>query len=199
MRGLASFNRTVEPAERTFTSTTIDPDAMTRLRIRDAVPADRDLIAHWMLAMAWETEHKRLDEPTVHAGVGAGLADPAKARYFIAMREADTAGHETIAVPAGTLMLTREWSDWRNGEWWWIQSVYVDPEQRRQGVYDALHSHVAALAQATPEVVGLRLYVERGNETAQRTYRGQGMSDAGYELFEQEFAGRGASGRDAVD
>lgn len=163
---------------------------MTRLRIRDAAPADCDLIAQWMIAMAWETEHKRLDPPTVHAGVAAGLGDPAKARYFVAMREADTAGRETIAVPAGTLMLTREWSDWRNGEWWWIQSVYVDPEHRRQGVYDALHSHVAALAQATPDAIGLRLYVERGNAAAQRTYQAQGMVDAGYDLFEQEFSPR---------
>ncbi|ALN60386.1 acetyltransferase (GNAT) family [Lysobacter enzymogenes] len=168
---------------------------MTHLRIRDAAPADCDLIAQWMLAMAWETEQKRLDPATVHAGVGAGLADPAKARYFVAMREAQTAGHETIAVPAGTLMLTREWSDWRNGEWWWIQSVYVAAEHRRQGVYDALHSHVAALAQATPDVVGLRLYVERGNAAAQRTYRAQGMVDAGYDLFEQEFgAGERSAG-----
>ncbi|MEI2457118.1 MULTISPECIES: GNAT family N-acetyltransferase [Lysobacter] len=158
---------------------------MSRLRIRDAVAADRDLIADWMVAMAWETEHKRLDPPTVQAGVGAGLADPAKARYFVAMREAEVAGHETIAVPAGTLMLTREWSDWRNGDWWWIQSVYVAAEHRRQGVYQALHSHVAALARATPGVVGLRLYVERGNAAAQRTYRAMGMDDAGYDIYEQ--------------
>jgi len=158
---------------------------MSRLRIRDAVAADRDLIAQWMIAMAWETERKRLDPDTVHAGVAAGLADPAKARYFVAMREAEVAGRETIAVPAGTLMLTREWSDWRNGDWWWIQSVYVAEEHRRQGVYQALHSHVAALAQATPGVVGLRLYVERGNAAAQRTYRAMGMDDAGYDIYEQ--------------
>jgi GNAT superfamily N-acetyltransferase len=160
---------------------------MTRLRIRDAVPTDRDLIAEWMIAMAWETEHKRLDPPTVHAGVEAGLADRAKARYFVAMREADVAGGETIAVPAGTLMFTHEWSDWRNGDWWWIQSVYVAPEHRRQGVYNTLHSHVAALAQATPGVAGLRLYVERANTSAQKTYGALGMCDAGYLIFEDEF------------
>lgn len=160
---------------------------MTHLRIRDAVPADRDLIAEWMIAMAWETEHKRLDPETVRAGVGNGLADAARARYFIAMREASVAGQETIAIPVGTLMLTREWSDWRNGDWWWIQSVYVAAEHRRQGVYQALHGHVAALAKAAPQVIGLRLYVERANTHAQRTYQALGMQDAGYHLFETEF------------
>lgn len=160
---------------------------MTRLRIRDAEPADRDLIADWMIAMAWETEHKRLDPDTVRAGVQAGLADPAKARYFVAMREVEVAGRETIAAAAGTLMFTHEWSDWRNGDWWWIQSVYVAPEHRRQGVYQAMHQHVAALARATPDVIGLRLYVERANTAAQSTYRALAMDDAGYAIFETEF------------
>ncbi|MFD0319539.1 GNAT family N-acetyltransferase [Lysobacter gummosus] len=160
---------------------------MTRLRIRDAVPTDRDLIAEWMIAMALETEHKHLDPPTVHAGVEAGLADRAKARYFVAMREADVAGGETIAVPAGTLMFTHEWSDWRNGDWWWIQSVYVAPEHRRQGVYNALHGHVAALAHATKGVIGLRLYVERENIAAHSTYRSQGMGESCYAIYETEF------------
>ena len=160
---------------------------MTRLRIRDAEPTDRDLIADWMIAMAWETEQKRLDPDTVRAGVEAGLADAAKARYFVAMREVEVAGRETIAVAAGTLMFTHEWSDWRNGDWWWIQSVYVAPEHRRQGVYQAMHGHVATLAQATPGVIGLRLYVERANTTAQSTYRALAMDDAGYAIFETEF------------
>ena len=160
---------------------------MTRLRIRDAEPADRDLIADWMIAMAWETEQKRLDPGTVRAGVEAGLADAAKARYFVAMREVEVAGRETIAVAAGTLMFTHEWSDWRNGDWWWIQSVYVAPEHRRQGVYQAMHKHVAALARATPDVIGLRLYVERANTAAQSTYRALAMDDAGYAIFETEF------------
>lgn len=162
---------------------------MTHLRIRDAVPADRDLIAEWMIAMAWETEHKRLDPDTVRAGVAAGLADAAKARYFVAMREAEVAGNETIAVPAGTLMCTREWSDWRNGDWWWIQSVYVAPEHRRQGVYNGLYNHISMLAKATPEVIGLRLYVEHENIVARNTYFALGMRDAGYAILECEFDG----------
>ena len=157
-------------------------------RIREAVPADAALAAQWNAAMALETEHKALDRDRVEAGVAAGIADPAAARYFIAMDDAAVAGRETLGIPVGMLMLTREWSDWRNGEWWWIQSVYVPPEHRRRGVYAALHRHVEALARATPGVVGLRLYVERGNARAQGTYASLGMVDAGYAVFEREFS-----------
>lgn len=158
------------------------------LRIRNAHANDRDLLAQWASAMAWETEHKRLDPATIEAGIEAAIADPAKARYFIAMSEVALAGRETIATAAGTLMLTREWSDWRNGDWWWIQSVYVPAEHRRQGVFAALYRHVEQLARQTPGVVGLRLYVERDNADAQRTYQAMGMVDAGYAIFEAEFA-----------
>ncbi|MBB1061731.1 GNAT family N-acetyltransferase [Marilutibacter spongiae] len=157
------------------------------LRIRDAQAADAALLAEWASAMARETEHKRLDADTVLAGVRAGIADPARARYLVAMRDAPLAGNELVSVPVGTLMLTREWSDWRNGEWWWIQSVYVPPAHRRQGVFAALYRHVERQARDTSGVVGLRLYVERDNENAQRTYRALGMDDAGYRIFEVEF------------
>ena len=157
------------------------------LRIREAVANDTALLVGWAGAMAWETEHKRLEADTLHAGIAAGIADPARARYFIAMQDAAMAGHETVGIPVGTLMLTREWSDWRNGDWWWIQSVYVAPAHRRLGVYAALHRHVEALARATPGVVGLRLYVEKANANAQRTYAMLGMVDAGYAMYETEF------------
>ncbi|MDN5780474.1 MAG: GNAT family N-acetyltransferase [Luteimonas sp.] len=149
---------------------------MTSYTIREAVAGDRDWLADCAIAMALETEHKRLDLGTVRMGVDAGIADPAKARYFIAF--------DGNGAPAGTLMLTREWSDWRNGDWWWIQSVYVVPAQRRQGVFAALYRHVAALARATPGVAGLRLYVERGNDNARDTYTALGMIDAGYDILE---------------
>jgi len=145
-------------------------------RIREATPADRDWLADCAVAMALETEHKRLDPGVVRDGVAAGIADPAKARYFVAV-DAD-------GTRAGTLMLTREWSDWRNGDWWWIQSVYVVPAQRRRGVFAALYRHAEALARGAPGVIGLRLYVERGNEAARRTYAALGMVDAGYDILE---------------
>lgn len=157
------------------------------IRIRDAQPADCDWLADCNSAMALETEHKQLDHDTVRAGVAAGLDDPTKARYFVAMCDATTAGRETLGVAVGTLMLTREWSDWRNGDWWWIQSVYVAPEHRRGGVFAALYRHVEQAARTTPGVIGLRLYVEKANANAQRTYASLGMVDAGYAIYEQAF------------
>lgn len=157
------------------------------LRIRHAQVADADLLAQWAQAMALETEHKQLGDETVRAGVLAGIADPAKARYFVAMHDTATAGRETVGIAVGTLMLTSEWSDWRNGDWWWIQSVYVPPAHRRGGVFAALYRHVEMLARETPGVVGLRLYVEKANAAAQRTYAALGMVDAGYAIYEQEF------------
>ena len=160
---------------------------MGGLRIRDAEAADAPLLAEWAAAMAWETEGKRLDPATVALGVSNALADPLRARYFIAMRQAEVAGRETLALPVGTLMLTDEWSDWRNGWWWWIQSVYVDPGHRRQGVFAALYRHVREQALAVPDVLGLRLYVEQDNDAAMRTYEALGMRDAGYRLLAEMF------------
>lgn len=150
--------------------------------IRAARPDDAALLAQWAIAMAWETEHKRLDPDTVHRGVRAAFEQPARGLYFIAECVVDG-----VAIPVGTLMITYEWSDWRCGDWWWIQSVYVAPEHRRRGVYRALYDHVHALAVARPGVCGLRLYVERDNANAQRTYESLGMRDAGYAMYEDEF------------
>ena len=159
------------------------------IMIRAAGINDVERLAAWAMAMALETEHKQLALDTVRAGVRAVLDAPARGCYFIAERYASNADGAT-RESVGTLMLTHEWSDWRNGNWWWIQSVYVDPTHRRNGVYRALYDHVHALAQATPDVCGLRLYVERANANAQRTYESLGMRDAGYAMYEAEFARR---------
>ncbi len=145
------------------------------LHVRLADMRDAGLLAAWAQAMAMETEHKHLDGDTVLKGVQAGIADPKLARYFIAM-----SGDKS----AGTLMLTTEWSDWRNGDWWWIQSVYVHPDFRRQGVFQKLYRHVKEMAEQTPGVCGLRLYVEHENRNAQKTYESLGMEDAGYRMME---------------
>ena len=143
--------------------------------IRAANVYDVPQLRDWACAMALETEHKVLDPRTVDQGIRAVIDQPRRGAYFVAER-----GGQAV----GTLMLTYEWSDWRNGDWWWIQSVYVAPEHRRQGVYAALYAHVLAGAKADPAVCGLRLYVERDNATAQRTYESLGMVDAGYRMYE---------------
>lgn len=154
------------------------------LRVRDAVPTDAERLAQWACTMARETEDLELDPNIVLAGVTQGIADPAKAHYIVAVHEVQVAGGEVIAEPVGMLMTTTEWSDWRCGHWWWIQSVYVTPAHRRAGVFRALYAHVRALATARRDVIGLRLYVERENSDAMATYTALGMQDAGYRIFE---------------
>jgi GNAT superfamily N-acetyltransferase len=149
--------------------------AVDSIRVRPALREDVSLMARWAEAMALETEDKPLDPDTVARGIQLALDDPERGRYFIA---------EIGGEPAGTLMLTTEWSDWRCGWWWWIQSVYVETQFRRRGVYRALHGYVFTLAQADPEVRGLRLYVERDNSNACRTYEFLGMHDSGYRMYE---------------
>ena len=148
---------------------------MPDIVIRNATAADIERMAGWAVAMAWETEQKKLDPDTVRKGIRAVFDQPGRGRYFIAERQGEA---------AGTLMLTYEWSDWRNGDWWWIQSVYVAPEHRRQGVYAALYAYVKQAAEARADVCGLRLYVEHHNANAQRTYESLGMVDAGYKMYE---------------
>lgn len=145
------------------------------IQVRPARTDDLSLMARWAEEMALETEDKRLDYATVSRGIRMGFDDPERGRYFIA---------ETGGQPVGTLMLTFEWSDWRCAWWWWIQSVYIHPEHRRRGVYRSLHAHVLSLARAQPDVCGLRLYVDRSNIAAQRTYELLGMADAGYRMYE---------------
>ena len=147
-------------------------------RVRRAELADLDTLAGFNAAMAQETEGKPLDEETLKAGVLAALKDPARGFYLLAEVEGRTAGQ---------LLITTEWSDWRNGWFWWIQSVYVAPEFRRQGVYRALEGQVRREALAAGNVCGLRLYVERSNRVAQQVYVNLGMAHSHYDLYEIEF------------
>lgn len=148
------------------------------LEIRDARPEDAGAIADNNAAMAVETEGRALDRDLLDPGVAALLADPAKGRYWVA--EAD-------GRIVGQIMITREWSDWRNGTMWWIQSVYVLPDYRRRGVFAALYRHVESLARAADDVCGLRLYVDRDNRRAQQTYLALGMTHPGYQVMETDF------------
>jgi GNAT superfamily N-acetyltransferase len=149
----------------------------TTLSIAPALLDDHDFLVAANLAMAWETEARRLPAERLAAGVLAALTDPARGRYLIARDQ----GRQV-----GCLLVTYEWSDWRNAMFWWIQSVYVVPEARRGGVFRALYR--ATEAQAQDEgACGLRLYVEHANETAQRTYRELGMAPCHYHMYERSF------------
>ena len=146
------------------------------ITVRDATRADVDTLARFNQCLAEETEDKTLDAETVRRGVEAVFDDPDRGFYLVAEREGRI---------AGSLMVTSEWSDWRNGAFWWIQSVYVRPEARRTGVYTALHRDVRRRAREKKEVCGLRLYVERGNESARETYERLGMTETSYRLYEE--------------
>jgi ribosomal protein S18 acetylase RimI-like enzyme len=148
---------------------------MNKLTLREATLADADLITEFNCRLAWETEQKPLDRQTVSAGVRGLLSDCSRGRYFLALYDGKVVGQ---------LMHTREWSDWRNGDIWWLQSVYVDSEYRARGVFRALFEHIARLARETSGVVGLRLYVEHENHAAQNVYRKLGMSEGGYQVME---------------
>jgi GNAT superfamily N-acetyltransferase len=145
------------------------------LAIRKAELRDAQIIAEYNRRMAWETEAKRLDGEVLLAGVTALLQDANKGVYYLACNDEELVGQ---------LMLTREWSDWRNGWWWWLQSVYVRAESRRQGVFQALYAQVVAAARAEPDVLGLRLYVEEHNLPAQATYTKLGMMRMPYIVYD---------------
>ena len=144
------------------------------MRIRLATLADAAVLLEFNAAMALETEGKDLLPEVIDAGVRGLLDNPVAGFYVLA---------ETERVIAA-LMITKEWSDWRNGSFWWIQSVYVRPEARRQGVYRRLYRHVQEMAAKDPQVCGFRLYVERENRAAQATYAALGMKETRYLVFE---------------
>jgi ribosomal protein S18 acetylase RimI-like enzyme len=146
------------------------------MRIRLARRADAQAIVEFNAAMALETEGKRLLPEVIGAGVRSLLRSPQAGFYVVA---------ETKAQVVGALMITKEWSDWRNGTFWWIQSVYVRPEFRRRGVYRRLYRHIQRLARKDRRVCGFRLYVERENRRAQKTYRSLGMEKTRYLVFEE--------------
>jgi GNAT superfamily N-acetyltransferase len=151
---------------------------MISINIRRATERDIARLVEFNAAMALETEHKALAEDVLRAGVARVLAEGARGFYLVA---------ECDGAVAGCLMITYEWSDWRNGDWWWLQSVYIAPAFRRRGLFRALHAEVERAARATEGVVGLRLYVERENRRAQTTYAALGMREADYAMWEHEF------------
>ncbi len=152
-------------------------NAAAAIAIRDATSADLAFLVSSARAMALETEAKPLAEAVVTAGVAGLLARADRGFYLVA---------EQARRSVGTLMVTYEWSDWRNGDFWWIQSVYVTADARRGGVFRALYAETARRARAAG-AVGLRLYVEQDNARAQATYAALGMQRTHYALYETLF------------
>ena len=148
---------------------------MATILYRQAVPADAPVIVEFQLAMARETEDLALDLATCTRGVAAVFADEAKGRYFVA---------ELDGQVVASLLITYEWSDWRNGVVWWIQSVYVRPAARGQRVYAGLYEHVKQFVAADPHIRGIRLYVDKRNARAQTVYTRLGMDGEHYQVFE---------------
>ena len=148
------------------------------IRIRRATLADAERIVELNAAIAQETENLELDRQRLRLGVEAVLRDPAKGFYTVA---------EVDGQVVGQMMVTFEWSDWRNATFWWLQSVYVQPEYRRQGIYRRLYQHVLDEAKARKDVCGVRLYVSKENVAAQQVYERLGLKKGLYDMRELDF------------
>lgn len=146
--------------------------------IREARPEDVPVLAEFNRAMAAETEAKQLDLEVLSRGIRRLIDEPQHGFYRVAELQQDV---------VGAVMVTFEWSDWRDGQFWWLQSVYVKPASRRLGVFRQLYQSVRQDAESLTHVCGLRLYVERDNSRAMETYRSLGMKQTPYQLFEVEF------------
>ena len=144
--------------------------------IRIGEPRDIEIIADFNQAMALETENKILEKNTIQRGVLRLINNPALGFYLVG--GIDTHVH-------GSLMITYEWTDWRDGLFWWIQSVYVEPAYRRKGLFRALYNHVWKIALKNEDVRGIRLYVEKDNTSARKTYELLRMKETPYRLYER--------------
>jgi GNAT superfamily N-acetyltransferase len=153
---------------------------MPNITVRVATASDIDAIIHYNQRLAEETEGKTLDPAVISAGVHRGFRSPEMCRYFVA--EAD-------GRVVGTTMITYELTDWRDGVIWWLQSVFIEPDYRRHGVFRAIYRHIEAMARAHPDVRALRLYVHHDNARAMKTYESLGMEKAEYELYERDWSG----------
>lgn len=148
------------------------------LKLRAAERSDIEIIARYNQAMALETESRHLDDQVLQAGVAAVFDEEGRGFYRVA-----ESGGQVVACA----LVTYEWSDWRNGTWWWLQSVYVEPGHRGRGVFGRLYRQLREEARATPGVCGLRLYVERDNASAQAVYAALGMEQEPYRMFHEQF------------
>ena len=148
-----------------------------KITIREATREDTESIVRFQEGMALETEGKVLDESLLRNGITAIFDSTQKGFYLVA---------EVGSVVVGSLLITYEWSDWRNATFWWIQSVFVDANWRRKGVYRSMYDYVVNVAKSRKDICGIRLYVERTNTIAQETYKDLGMTHSHYDLYETD-------------
>jgi ribosomal protein S18 acetylase RimI-like enzyme len=146
------------------------------LTITRGKASDIDAIVRFQADMAMESEGTRLDTETLTKGVTAAISDEGKGIYLVARAN---------GTPIGSLMLTREWSDWNNQWYWWIQSVYVMPEYRNQGIYRAMYATLKDMARENG-VSQIRLYADKSNVSAQYVYKRLGMHESHYLMFEEK-------------
>jgi len=144
------------------------------ITIRKALPADASIIIDFQQKMAWETEKISLIPEIIIKGVDAVFTNPSFGQYWVAEEKGDV---------VASLLITYEWSDWRNTNVWWLQSIYVLPAFRRTGIFRSMYSHIRNEADKQG-VVGLRLYVESNNSRAQNTYESLGMKSDHYKMYE---------------
>lgn len=156
--------------------------------IRPATSQDVPTIVNFNLALANETEDHPLDHDTVARGVTRGLQQGDEVQYILAVLDSDASKDHSEDKIVGQLMLTREWSDWRDGWVAWIQSVYVHQDHRGKGVFRSLLDHASEICQSQEDIVGLRLYVETSNQVAQNVYDKSGFTDPKYKVLEQMFS-----------
>ncbi len=161
------------------------------IKIVKASREDIQTIVDFQLKMALETEELELDPVTLNQGVAAVIDDSSKASYYIAKvidYNSDSKSVQTpqgaVEVAAGMLMITLEWSDWRNGWVWWIQSVYVEKEFRKYGVFKQLYNHIKSIVESSENIKGIRLYVDKRNTRAQKVYESLGMTGEHYSTYE---------------
>ncbi|MFY9534067.1 GNAT family N-acetyltransferase [Clostridium sp.] len=147
------------------------------MNIRKAKLEDLDVIVEYNYNLAYETEDKELDKAILTKGVKKIIEDENKGVYHVC---------EIDGKVVGQIMYTYEWSDWRNGTFIWVQSVYVDKEHRGKGAFKALYNKIKEICDSSNEYVGIRLYVEKENYTAQKTYRSLGMEECNYFMYEYE-------------
>jgi GNAT superfamily N-acetyltransferase len=155
-----------------------------QLNVRPATPEDVETLTEFGLAMAWETERRALDRSRLRQGIQSVIEQSERGLYFVAtLRQEEQA--DTVTV--GQLLITYEWSDWRNAQFWWIQSVFVHPTWRRKGIYRRMHQTITDLAHRRADVCGIRLYVEENNRMAKHVYGRVGLVPSHYEVYEKDF------------